>query len=166
MAAVERPLTINLRKEIMKVPDYKRAKKAVTAIREFLQRHMKAEAKDIKIGKYLNLKIWEHGIKKPAHKITVIAKKDDKGIVTAELPNIPVKKQNEKRLKVKEKQGKKDAKATWKETKAQAMPATTTMAQFRDERNVQSGNARFAATPAQAAQSTTAAAKTADSTKP
>ena len=110
MAAAERTLTINLRKEIMKVPDYKRAKKAVTAIREFLQRHMKAEAKDVKIGKYLNLKIWEHGIKKPAHKITVIAKKDDKGIVTAELPNIPVKKQNERRLKAKEKQDKKEAK--------------------------------------------------------
>ena len=133
MAAAERTLTINLRKEIMKVPDYKRAKKAVTAIREFLQRHMKAEAKDVKIGKYLNLKIWEHGIKKPAHKITVIAKKDDKGIVTAELPNIPVKKQNEKRLKAKEKQGKKAKTPEQKETKA---PATPTTAQFRDERNV------------------------------
>ena len=129
MAAVERTLTINLRKEIMKVPDYKRAKKAVTAIREFLQRHMKAEAKDVKIGKYLNLKIWEHGIKKPVHKVTVVAKKDDKGIVTAELPNIPVKKQNEKRLKAKEKQGKKEAKTPeQKETKAQAMPITATTA--------------------------------------
>ena len=144
MAAAERTLTINLRKEIMKVPDYKRAKKAVTAIREYLQRHMKAEAKDIKIGKYLNLKIWEHGIKKPAHKITVIAKKDDKGIVTAELPNIPVKKQNEKRLKAKEKQEKKEAKqATSKETKAPATPTT-----------------------AQAAHSITAATKTAESAKP
>ena len=144
MAAVERTLTINLRKEIMKVPDYKRAKKAVTAIREFLQRHMKAEAKDVKIGKYLNLKIWEHGIKKPAHKITVIAKKDDKGIVTAELPNIPVKKQNEKRLKAKEKQGKKAKTPEQKETKAPAMPTAATTA--------------MAATPAQTAQSTTAAA--------
>ena len=147
MAAAERTLTINLRKEIMKVPDYKRAKKAVTAIREFLQRHMKAEAKDVKIGKYLNLKIWEHGIKKPVHKVTVVAKKDDKGIVTAELPNIPVKKQNEKRLKAKEKQGKKEAKTPeQKETKA---PATQTIA-----------TTVTAATPAQAAHSTTAAVKT------
>ncbi|MBI2549915.1 50S ribosomal protein L31e [Candidatus Woesearchaeota archaeon] len=128
MAAVERTLTINLRKEIMKVPDYKRAKKAVTAIREFLQRHMKADAKDVKIGKYLNLKIWEHGIKKPAHKITVIAKKDDKGIVTAELPSIPAKKQNEKRLKAKEKQGNKAKTPEQKETKATATQTTATTA--------------------------------------
>lgn len=111
MAAVERTLTINIRKAVIKVPRYKRAKKAVTAVREHLRQHMKAAAESIRIGKYLNLKLWEHGIKNPIHKITVVAKKDDKGVVTAELPNIPVKKQNEKRLKAKEKQGKKDAKA-------------------------------------------------------
>ncbi|MEK6853829.1 MAG: hypothetical protein AABX60_00715, partial [Nanoarchaeota archaeon] len=48
-----------------------------------------------KIGKYLNLKIWEHGIKNPLTRLTVLAKKDDKGMVTAELPNIPVKKQKQ-----------------------------------------------------------------------
>ena len=102
MAAVERTLTINIRKEILKVPRYKRAKKAVTAVREYLQQHMKAEAENVKIGKYLNLKIWEHGIKNPLTKVTVLAKKDDKGMVTAELPNIPVKKQNEKKAKARQ----------------------------------------------------------------
>ncbi|MEK6837797.1 MAG: 50S ribosomal protein L31e [Nanoarchaeota archaeon] len=95
MAAVERTLTINIRKEILKVPRYKRAKKAVTAVRGYLQQHMKAEAENVKIGKYLNLKIWEHGIKNPLTRLTVLAKKDDKGMVTAELPNIPVKKQKQ-----------------------------------------------------------------------
>ncbi len=93
MATMERTLTIDVRKEIHKVPAYKRAKKAVTAVRKFLQRHMKATEENVKIGKYLNLKLWEHGIKNPITKVTVIAKKDEKGIVTAELPNIPVKKQ-------------------------------------------------------------------------
>lgn len=90
MAAVERTLTINVRKQVIKVPAYRRAKKAVTAVREFLQQHMKSE--NVKLGKYLNLKLWEHGIKNPAMRITVVAKKDDKGTVTAELPSIPVKK--------------------------------------------------------------------------
>ncbi len=101
MATVERTLTINVRNAVIKVPTYRRAKKAVTAVREFLQRHMKAEAENIKIGKYLNLKLWEHGIKNPAMRITVVAKKDDKGVVTAELPNIPVKKQRPVKVKTK-----------------------------------------------------------------
>ena len=91
MAAVERTLTINVRRRVMMVPAYRRAKKAVTVIREFLQQHMKSD--NVKLGKYLNLKIWEHGIKNPAMRITVVAKKDEKGLVTAELPSIPVKKQ-------------------------------------------------------------------------
>lgn len=93
MATVERTLTINIRKEVHKVPAYKRAKKAITAIREHLMQHMKAKKEDVKIGKYINLKVWEHGIQNPITRITVVAKKDDKGIVTAELPNIPIKKE-------------------------------------------------------------------------
>ncbi|MBI2144238.1 50S ribosomal protein L31e [Candidatus Woesearchaeota archaeon] len=104
-AAVERTLTINIRKSVIMVPRYRRAKKAVTAVREFLQRHMKAPAENVKLGKYLNLKLWERGIQNPLTRLTVVARKDDKGIVTAELPNIPVKKQK----LVKEKQGKKAA---------------------------------------------------------
>ena len=130
MAAVERTLTINIRKEILKVPRYKRAKKAVTAVREFLQQHMKAAEDKIRIGKYLNLKLWEHGIKRPVHKLTVVAKKDDKGIVTAELPNIPVKKQmpqKEKPTKKVEAAKAGAAKAGKEETeKTAATTATTT----------------------------------------
>ncbi|HLD97355.1 MAG TPA: 50S ribosomal protein L31e [Candidatus Nanoarchaeia archaeon] len=113
MATVERTITINLRKEIQKAPPYKRAKKAITAIREHLQQHMKASRENVKIGKYLNLKIWEHGIKRPAHRITVLVKKDDKGVVTAELPNIPVKKKGNRETKYM-----KEAKKTEKEKSA------------------------------------------------
>ena len=82
MATVERTLTINVRNKVIKVPAYRRAKKAVTAVREYLQRHMKSD--NVKLGKYLNLKIWEHGIKNPVTRITVLAKKDDKGTVISQ----------------------------------------------------------------------------------
>ncbi len=118
MATEERTLTINVRKAVIKVPAYRRAKKAVTAVREFLQQHMKSD--NVKIGKYLNLKLWEHGIKNPAMRITVVAKKDDKGIVTAELPNIPVKKQ--KPVKVKAKKAAAETKAA---AKTEAVAPTT-----------------------------------------
>ena len=118
MATVERTLTINVRNKVIKVPAYRRAKKAVTAVREYLQRHMKSD--NVKLGKYLNLKIWEHGIKNPVTRITVLAKKDDKGTVTAELPNIPVKKQKPQKTTEKE-----TAKA---EKTAAAAPAATTSA--------------------------------------
>lgn len=121
MATIERILTINVRNAVIKVPAYRRAKKAVTAVREFLQQHMKSD--NVKIGKYLNLKLWEHGIKNPAMRITVVAKKDDKGVVTAELPNIPVKKQKP----IKAKQAKKTSAETKKESaKPSSAPTAAT----------------------------------------
>ena len=83
MKELERTYTIPLRREYMKVPKYKRAKKAITAIKQFLQKHMKSE--DIKIGKQLNLKIWERGIKNPPHHVKITVKKDEEGLVKAEL---------------------------------------------------------------------------------
>ncbi len=129
MATVERTLTINLRREIQRAPPYKRAKKAIRALREHLQRHMKATEENVKIGKYLNLKIWEHGIKRPIHRITVLVKKDDKGIVTAELPNIPVKKQRkQKEPKDAKKSGKEQAAAAAKTEKTTEKTAAGTTA--------------------------------------
>ncbi len=100
--ALERTYTVPLRKEWLKTPKYKRAKKAISAIRNFLKRHMKSE--EIKIGKHLNLEIWKHGIKNPPAKIRINAIKDDKNIVAAELYGAPVEKKEEKRpKKIKEK---------------------------------------------------------------
>ncbi|MBI2144861.1 60S ribosomal protein L31 [Candidatus Woesearchaeota archaeon] len=97
MAATERTITIDVRKEINKVPPYRRAKKAVIAVRKSVERHMKS--KDVRLGKYLNLKLWEKGIKHPVHVVTVIAKKDDKGVVTVELSKIPVQRQKSAKVK-------------------------------------------------------------------
>lgn len=87
--ALERTYTIPLRKEWLKSPKYKRAKKAVNTVKSFLKRHMKAEEKNIRIGKHLNLALWEHGIKNPPHKIRITAVKDDAGVVRAEIVGAP-----------------------------------------------------------------------------
>ena len=83
MADLERTYNIPLRKEFRKVPRYKRAKKAITALRQFLVKHMKSE--DILLGNEINHEVWAKGIKNPPHHIKVTAVKDGEGIVRAEL---------------------------------------------------------------------------------
>jgi len=84
---LERIYVIPLLKEWSKVPRYKRAKKAIRAIREFIVRHMKIRDRDlnkVRINKYVNEEIWFRGIKKPPHKIKVKAIKEG-DIVRVEL---------------------------------------------------------------------------------
>lgn len=105
----ERIYTIPLRKEFMKAPSYRKTKRALKAVKEFLIKHMKAE--EVKIGKYLNLELWKHGRKNPPPRIKIKAIKDiikikDKDIIVvkAELINAPVEvieKQEEKKTKEK-----------------------------------------------------------------
>ncbi|MBD3304315.1 50S ribosomal protein L31 [Candidatus Woesearchaeota archaeon] len=83
MAKTERTYTIPLRKEWLKAPRYRRAKKAATAIKEFLIKHMKSE--DVRLGKHLNEELWKHGIKNPPGKIKVNVQKDEKEVVRAEI---------------------------------------------------------------------------------
>jgi large subunit ribosomal protein L31e len=109
---VEREYIIPLRKEFQKAPSYKRAKKTITAIKEFLTKHMKSD--NIKLGKYLNLKVWEHGMKNPPHKVKVKVEKYDDGLVKAELVGAPVEKPKEKK-----KPAKKTEEKTIKEDKKQ-----------------------------------------------
>ena len=76
---IERIYTIRLRKESRKVPRYKRAKKAISAVRQFLIRHMKVQ--EVKILKELNQKILERGRKNPPHKVHVKAiKQEERGV--------------------------------------------------------------------------------------
>ena len=80
---IERSYTIPLRREFLKVPRYKRAKKATAAVKQFLAKHMKSD--DVKIGTSVNEKVWENGMRNPPSKVRVQAVKDEKGVVTAEL---------------------------------------------------------------------------------
>ena len=92
--AEERTYIIPLRKEFLKAPKYKRTKRAVSAVRSFVKRHMKAE--DVKIGEKLNLEIWKHGGKNPPSKIKVHTIKED-NIARVELIDVPFKKPEEKK---------------------------------------------------------------------
>ena len=94
---LEREYNVPLRKGWLKSPKYKRAKKAVKTLREFLQKHMKSE--NVKIGKYANLDIWKKGIKNPPHHIKVNVTKDSEGKVMAEIVGAPEEKPKEEKKK-------------------------------------------------------------------
>lgn len=87
---LERTYNVPLRKEVLKTPKYKRAHKAMMALRQFLAKHMKSD--QIIIGRHANMKVWEQGMRNPPHHIQVIAKKDDEGKVMVELVGAPVDK--------------------------------------------------------------------------
>lgn len=86
---IEREYIINLRRSFLKAPKYKRAERSVTAVKDFLKRHMKSD--DIKLGKYLNLAIWKNGPRNPPAKIHIkVTKEENK--VKAEIINAPEEK--------------------------------------------------------------------------
>ena len=53
---LERTYNIPLRRGFIRTPAYKKAKKAVTTLKEFVGQHMKVE--EVKVGPELNKKIW------------------------------------------------------------------------------------------------------------
>ena len=94
--AEEKIFTINLRKEFSKKPKYKRSKKAIIALKEFIIKNLKV--KEVKIGRHLNLKIWEQGRKNPPSKIKVKSIVDD-GIAYVELTEFQFEKKQQKEEK-------------------------------------------------------------------
>jgi large subunit ribosomal protein L31e len=89
---LEREYIVPLRIKWKKTPKYKRAPKAIKALKHFLAKHMKVEERDtnkILIDKLLNEEIWFRGIKKPPAKIKVKAKKYSDGKVRVELVDLP-----------------------------------------------------------------------------
>jgi large subunit ribosomal protein L31e len=86
---LEREYIIPLRKFWLRAPKHKRAKKAIRVIKEFLAKHMKAEFDDVKVEKWLNNEMWRKGITSPPAKVKVKVTKDEKGIVRAELVDLP-----------------------------------------------------------------------------
>lgn len=88
---LEREYVINLRHGVIRAQKYRRAKKAIRVLKEFLAKHMKVENRDlrnIKLDRYLNNEIWFRGIRKPLMKVKVKAIKKE-GVVYAELAEIP-----------------------------------------------------------------------------
>ena len=118
---LERAYNVPLRKEYLKAPNWNRSKKAVTALRQFIVKHMKSD--NVLLGKYVNKYIWKHGIKNPPHHVKVNAIKDDKGIVKVELAELPrsaqrkIKKEIEAKKKVEGKKAEEEKEKKEKETK-------------------------------------------------
>jgi len=94
---LERTYTIPLRREYLKTPKYRRAKKAVRAVREFMQKHMKTE--EVLIGPKLNMALWANGIRNPPHHVKVNATKNNEGEVRVELFGFEFKKKEIKKKK-------------------------------------------------------------------
>ena len=115
---LERVYVIPLRSQTLKVPKYKKANKAAKTIIEFISKHMKSN--DISIGRYLNMKVWSHGMQNPPHKVKVNAVKDDKGKVLVELVDAPKEKP---KADEKKKIVKKEEEKITKEAKAEEKPA-------------------------------------------
>lgn len=97
---LERTYIVPLRKDFLRVARYKRAKRALKALKDYLSRHMKSP--DVKIGSELNHKVWENGIKNPPHKVHVHAVKYDDGLVFANVPGVklPHEKTEKKKKKL------------------------------------------------------------------
>lgn len=104
--ALEREYIIPLRKEWQKVANYRRAGRAVKAIKKFIAKHMKVPDRDVdkvKLDTYLNQEVWFKGKRKPPAKLKVRAVKEGE-IVKVFLVDEPihhkfVKAQQEKRHK-------------------------------------------------------------------
>jgi large subunit ribosomal protein L31e len=74
---------------VFEAPPYRRAKKAITVIKQFATRHMKAT--EVKIDSEVNELVWSRGIKHPPRRITLEMERDEDGIVTVKLPPEPEK---------------------------------------------------------------------------
>ncbi len=93
---LEREYIINLRKEISKAPRYRKAKKAVSAVKKFVVRHMRVQDRDVrlvKIGRWLNEELWRRGIRNPPTRVKIKAMKYLEGHVEVELSELPKKAQ-------------------------------------------------------------------------
>lgn len=117
--ADERIHTIPLRKAYRGVRQ-RRAKKAISVIREYLQRHMKVD--DVNIGQTINKSIWAQGIQKPPRRIRIHTTVEN-GIAYAELIGTEIKLPSAAQVKEKEKK-KQDKKEKIKEERKERKKQT------------------------------------------
>ena len=104
-----RTYTVPLRKEYLKTPKWRRAEKAVSTLRSFVERHSKLE--EIKIGRWVNESIWKRGAKNPPSRVRVDVKRvaDSVTVELSELPRkakikeLPEKVEEKPKTKVEEK---------------------------------------------------------------
>lgn len=71
MAELKREYIIPLRRKFLSAPKWRRSKKAVAVLRDFITKHMKCE--NVIVCAELNEHIWSRGSKYPPGKVEVIA---------------------------------------------------------------------------------------------
>ncbi len=127
----EKVFTIPLR-HVFEGSRLKRAKRAVTAVRTFLKKHMKSE--EIAIGKSINEAIWARGIQKPPRRVRVHAIKDGE-VVFSELVGVEIKTPSKEE---KAKQGEKGKKKEEKiKEKRKMMKQLTTQQKLEKEQGIE-----------------------------
>lgn len=115
---LERIYTVPLRNALL-APRPSRAKRAVTEVKTYLARHMKAEKEKIWIDNPVNEMLWERGIQKPPRRIRIRAIKFEDGVVEVSLPES----ESPKRAAAKAASEKAAAKTADKSEKAEAAEA-------------------------------------------
>lgn len=76
---IEREYTIPLRRHILKVPAYRRSRKAIKTIKIFIAKHMKVAERDVdkvKLDVYFNNEVWLRGKTNPPSQVRVKATKE------------------------------------------------------------------------------------------
>jgi len=79
---MERTYNIPLRKHFRRTSKWRKTKKAISGLQQFLKKHMKVEK--VKLGPRLNEELWSNGGKNPPHHVKVDVISDD-GVAKAEL---------------------------------------------------------------------------------
>lgn len=73
MTELKREYVIPLRRKTILAPKWRRSKKAMSVLKDFIRKHMKAD--NVIICNELNEFIWANGIKNPPGKVSVVAYK-------------------------------------------------------------------------------------------
>jgi large subunit ribosomal protein L31e len=74
----KRKYVVPLRKEWLKVPRWRRSKRAVDALQDFISKHTKVH--NVRISNWLNEEVWKHGGKNPPSKVEVEVKIENRKV--------------------------------------------------------------------------------------
>lgn len=93
----DKQFTLNIRREILKKPIYKRGKKAITAVKEMTAKAMHTNPEHVKICSALNLHIWSQGKHNPPTRFKVHSiMQDNFALVELQGKEFPKKKEKAK----------------------------------------------------------------------
>jgi len=138
MAELKREYVVPLRRKTSTAPKWRRTKKAMSVLKDFIKKHMKTD--NVIICSELNEAIWSRGIKNPPGKVSIVALKTqiagkegtlvnlasvglDAQLKTYATEEIAPQKEEVKEAEVKEVETKADKKAV-KETKEEVKEKT------------------------------------------